>query len=453
MAAQNGDCSSAISLAELAVLLPHYKFLGMLGEGGMGVVYLARQITLNRPVAIKVLPPEWGVNEDFALHFEFEAHAMGRLNHNGIVAVHDFGITAAGHVYLVMEYVEGKTLHRLIRERVLTQERVQELALQLCDAVAHAHDNDILHRDIKPGNILVDQSGRAKVMDFGLARSAAATVEVVSLGTPGYTAPELRQVGAVVDHRVDIYALGVVIHEMLTGSRLDSPRVPMSAFGVFDPAWEPIIDKATADDPSDRYSTIRELRDAIALVGWHQPDATTAASTEIASSETATLPKPRSTLLQWLPVVGSVLAVVGAFLWWQGDRGRATEINGSRGIADIQREANRDGATLQRSILPARPPLTAFKVPETVPAGATFEVELEAKDPEGAELSYEYQASTSTQDVLQYYVNTPVAIEVKSEGAKAFIKAPLEPGIYRLYGFARDQTEHSASRSRTIKVE
>ncbi len=99
------------------------------------------------------------------------------------------------------------------------------------------------------------------------------------------------------------------------------------------------------------------------------------------------------------------------------------------------------------------PRITAFKVPATVLAGASFEVELEAKDPEGATLSYEYQASTSTQDVLQYYVNTPVSIEVKSEGAKAAIIAPLVPGIYRLYGFARDQTGHSASRSRTIKVE
>lgn len=99
------------------------------------------------------------------------------------------------------------------------------------------------------------------------------------------------------------------------------------------------------------------------------------------------------------------------------------------------------------------PRITSFKAPATVAPGATFEVELEAKDPEGAELSYEYQASTSTQDVLQYYVNTPVAIEVKSEGAKASIVAPSEPGLYRLYGFARDQTRHSASRSRTIKVE
>ena len=255
------------SLEELGALLPSYEMVDFLAQGGMGAVYLAKQISLDRLVAIKVLPPSWGEEKGYAQRFQTEARAMAKLRHNHIVGVYDFGITSAGHFYLVMEYVEGQTLHDMIRLRRLTPASTQAIALQLCEAIQSAHEHGILHRDLKPGNAMVDRHGQTKVMDFGLARRAEASVEEESLGTPEYTAPEIMEEGALIDHRADIYALGIVFQQMLTGHVPQRPREPLSTHGTFDPGWEPLIAKATATDPAHRFQSMRELREAVALVG------------------------------------------------------------------------------------------------------------------------------------------------------------------------------------------
>lgn len=243
-------------------MLPRYEICDFIAQGGMGAVYLARQASLERNVAVKVLPPLPQGEVDYAGHLTREARSMARLTHNNIAAVHDFGMTDGGWFYLVMEFVDGDTLHNIIRLNRLTVPKVKSIALQLCDALIFAHEHGILHRDIKPSNILVNQDGRVKVVDFGLSRLMTAQEEEVALGTPDYVAPEITE-GGRVDHRADVFALGIVIFEMLTG------RVPWRdgrktcALLPNGGAWNEVVQKATHENPEMRFRDVRELRAAI----------------------------------------------------------------------------------------------------------------------------------------------------------------------------------------------
>ena len=194
-----------------------------LGQGGMGVVYKARQRQLNRLVAVKILPPSVGEDPAFAERFTREAQALAQLNHPNIVQVYDFGQTDE-FFYFVMEYVDGVNLRALIRDGKLKPEEALKIVPQICEALQFAHDEGIVHRDIKPENILIDKKGRVKIADFGLAKLLGQAAEDISLtgtgqlmGTLGYMAPEQLQHAHAVDHRADIYSLGVVFYEMLTG--------------------------------------------------------------------------------------------------------------------------------------------------------------------------------------------------------------------------------------------
>lgn len=309
----------APSLEELATLLPQFQMIDLLAQGGMGAVYLAKQISLDRLVAIKVLPAEWGAEQGYAQRFQVEARSMAKLQHNHIVGVFDFGITSAGHLYLVMEYVAGQTLHDMIRLRRLPLMKVQGIVLQLCDGVEYAHKHGVLHRDLKPGNVLMSSDGQVKIADFGLARHAGAEVETESLGTPDYAAPELLQEGAMVDHRADIFALGIVIQEMLAGQVPRRPREPLSEHGQFDPAWETIIEKATRDIPAARYKTVRELSDAVAEVGKRRPQAARAPAPVRRPTSSAPVEREGSGF-PWMAVM-AVLFIIGvAGFWWMRNR-------------------------------------------------------------------------------------------------------------------------------------
>ncbi|OYW74182.1 MAG: hypothetical protein B7Z37_18990, partial [Verrucomicrobia bacterium 12-59-8] len=235
----------------MAALLPQYAFEKLAAFGGMGAVYKARQVSLDRLVAIKILPPEFGQQEDFADRFKSEARAMAKLNHTHIVGVYDFGITKEGHLYLVMEWVEGQTLHTLIQNGSIPVRKAANLAMQLCDALAFAHHNKILHRDIKPGNIMISEDDQVKVADFGLARPITGEAEENPFGTPDYAAPEILGKGAV-DQRADIFAAGVVLYEMLTGRVPQRPRRSVQDFAPLSPRWDELIDKATHADPAQR---------------------------------------------------------------------------------------------------------------------------------------------------------------------------------------------------------
>jgi len=211
--------------------LSHYRIDDKLGEGGMGVVYLAQDTRLNRSVALKVLPEEMAADPDRLSRFEREARAVAGLNHPNIVTIHSVE-EAEGIHFITMELVEGKTLAEALLEGSLSLERLVEMGVRLADALAAAHDRGIIHRDLKPANVMVGEGGRLKVLDFGLAKlrglsqqedetelpTATLTQEGLVMGTVPYMSPEQLQ-GKSVDHRSDIFSLGIMLYEMATGQR------------------------------------------------------------------------------------------------------------------------------------------------------------------------------------------------------------------------------------------
>ena len=203
---------------EIARQFPALEILEPLGRGGMGVVYKARQKSLDRIVALKILAPGEGDRAAFADRFGREARTMARLDHPNIVRVFDFGDTD-GLCYLVMEYVEGVNLREAMNREALAPREALAIVPQVCDALQYAHDRGVVHRDVKPENILLSPDGRVKIADFGLAkllgkggedRTLTGTDQV--MGTLHYMAPEQIRTPTVVDHRADVYSLGVVFY-------------------------------------------------------------------------------------------------------------------------------------------------------------------------------------------------------------------------------------------------
>jgi serine/threonine protein kinase len=210
------------SVEEVARLFPQLEIVGFLGKGGMGAVYQARQPALDRLVALKILPPQAGGGTGFAERFNREARALARLNHPNIVGVYEFG-QVNGLPFFIMEFVDGLNLRQLEHAGKLSPREALQIVPQICEALQFAHDEGIVHRDIKPENILVDKKGRVKIADFGIAkilgpeRDVTITETKGAIGTPHYMAPEQLENPASVDHRADIFSLGVVFYEMLTG--------------------------------------------------------------------------------------------------------------------------------------------------------------------------------------------------------------------------------------------
>ncbi len=247
-----------------------YEILSEISRGGMGIVYKAYQRELDRHVAIKVVNPELAEFSEFVDRFFREAKTLAKLNHPNIVQVHDADRDGA-HVYLVMELVDGRSLRAHMKQGRLVPAQALRLVAQVCDALETAHALGIVHRDIKPENILVTSKGDAKVADFGLAVLFTASAETpritqsnAVLGTYDYMAPEQRQGAANVDHRADLYSLGVVLYELLTG-RLPVGRfeAPSALAGTSIPLDKAIF-KALEADPAKRWSRAKEIRDAVA---------------------------------------------------------------------------------------------------------------------------------------------------------------------------------------------
>lgn len=253
------------SAEELDGLLEQFDVLELLGRGGMGAVYKARQRSLDRPVAVKVLPLGRGRDPGFAERFAREAKALASLNHPGIVTIHDFG-EAGDFCYFVMEFVEGRDLHRVLESGPMLAADVFRTILPICEAVQHAHDRGIVHRDIKPANIILDKSDTPKMADFGLAKildpesaDVPLTMSDRAMGTPVYMAPEQRDKSAAVDHRADVYSLGVVIYEMLTGALPVGNFRPLSSIEGLDRAIDAVVLKAMDTDPRRRYQAVSEM--------------------------------------------------------------------------------------------------------------------------------------------------------------------------------------------------
>lgn len=251
----------------LAPLFPAYQIHSLIATGGMGAVYHAVQISLDREVAIKILPTEFSNDETFCLNFEAEAKAMAKLNHPNLIGVFDFG-EVSGMLFIVMEYVPGKSLHDAGFGAALDAKEVIRLIKKVALGLAHAHDNGILHRDIKPANILLDQQGQPKIGDFGLARPVDLKIQdgEVIYGTPGYTAPEVLVPPHHADQRADIFSLGVMLHELLTGKLPEADRRPPSAICHCDVRLDAVVRKATQPRPELRYQSAAHIADDLEII-------------------------------------------------------------------------------------------------------------------------------------------------------------------------------------------
>jgi serine/threonine protein kinase len=252
--------------ADLARYFPHLEILELLGQGGMGAVYKARQTKLDRLVAVKILPPEVARDPAFAERFMREARSLARLNHAHIVTVYDFG-EASGLFYFSMEFVDGKNVRQLLESGSLPQAQALQIVGQICEALRYAHDEGIVHRDIKPENILLDKKGRVKIADFGLAKLVGLTPAYLTLtgahevmGTLFYMAPEQTRRSHLVDHRADIYSLGVMLYEMLTGELPMGRFAPPSRKAPVDERLDAMVLRALAREPENRYQDVGELK-------------------------------------------------------------------------------------------------------------------------------------------------------------------------------------------------
>lgn len=282
-----------------------YQIVAPLGHGGMAAVYKAYQPAMDRYVALKILPKQLALDPEFVGRFEQEAKVIAKLQHPHILPVHDFG-EAEGYTYIVMPFVDSGTLADLMKRGPLPLERIIGVMKQVGDALDYAHSRGIVHRDVKPSNVLVDASGNCLLTDFGISKivesSAKFTATGNLIGTPAYMSPEQAK-GLVVDRRSDLYALGVILYEMATGQVPYSAETPLAVVikHINDPLPPPrmvqpnlpetverVILKSLAKDPTERYTSAAEMVAAL-QIGMESPTSQAAVST---SAETAPMPPP-----------------------------------------------------------------------------------------------------------------------------------------------------------------
>ena len=257
-------------------IVSHYKIISQVGQGGMGVLYLAEDLELNRKAVLKFLPPDMMNDPESNLRFKREAQSAGSLSHPNIVTIYDVGVHE-NKTFIAMEYVEGKTLREVITSDELTIEKITDISVQICEGLNEAHSKGITHRDIKPENILIDEKGKVKIVDFGLAKiknvSRGITKQDSTVGTLKYMSPEqIRNQN--VDHRSDIWSFGVILYEMITGkypfkgehdaslfySIINQAPEPLARYKAdINEGFQRIIDKSLDKDPETRYQHIDEL--------------------------------------------------------------------------------------------------------------------------------------------------------------------------------------------------
>ena len=267
-------------IEELAAKFPQLEILEFIGQGGMGAVYKARQKQLDRVVALKILPPQAG-GPAFAERFTREARALAKLNHPHIVTLYEFG-QSDGLFYFLMEFVDGVNLRQLLSNSRISPREALAIVPQICEALQFAHDSGIVHRDIKPENVLLDKKGLVKIADFGVAKmiaeslteaagkSTSATGELTeagsTLGTPQYMAPEQIKNSAEVDHRADIYSLGVVFYQMLTGELPSGKIEPPSRKVQIDVRLDEVVLRALEKKPELRFQQASDIKTVVETI-------------------------------------------------------------------------------------------------------------------------------------------------------------------------------------------
>lgn len=325
----------------------HYKILERLGSGGMGEVYVAQDTRLTRRIALKVLRAEFGSNSDRLQRFEREAKAVAALNHPNIVTL--FSVEQSDDIkFITMELIQGKTLSRLIRNQKLSLNRFLELAIPIVDAISMAHQQGIIHRDLKPDNIMVSEEGRVKILDFGLAKlkmptstsgelretesvlpTGSVTEEGVVLGTVAFMSPEQAE-GKEIDHRSDIFSIGVIFYEMLTGQLpfqggsaaslissilRDTPRPVTELNPSVPPQIAKIVRRCLEKAPARRYQTTLDIRNELEELSGELK------SGELLQSPTVPVRAPKKHVLVWSAVF-AVLLIAGLISFWAFQRNR-----------------------------------------------------------------------------------------------------------------------------------
>jgi serine/threonine-protein kinase len=327
--------------------IPGYQLLGQLGKGAMATVYKARQLSLNRIVAIKILPRKMNENQEFVERFYKEGQAAARLSHNNIVQAIDVASSPDGLHYFVMEYVEGKTLYDVMAPKPqgdgksFSEAEALDICIQMAEALAHAHQRGLIHRDVKPKNILLTPGGVAKLTDLGLARAtddkeAAESEAGKAYGTPYYISPEQIRGDVDIDFRADIYSLGATLYHLVTGrppfegdtpsavmhKHLKQPLVPADHVNIaLSSGIGEIIDVAMAKRREERYASTEEMLEDLRAVYNNQPptharrqvDLDSLARIEATGKTVDILPAPRgmSGSIWQNPTVMTLAAVSG----------------------------------------------------------------------------------------------------------------------------------------------
>lgn len=278
----------------LAGRIANHTVEALLGQGGMGAVYRARQTSLDRPVALKVIP---ATSAELSERFAREARVLARLRHPGIVAVHDSG-SAGDLLWMSMEFVDGANLRQVLATGALSPEEALRLVPQICAALQFAHDQGVVHRDLKPENVLVDADGAARIVDFGLAKIAdgdgSLTASGQVLGTFRYMAPEQFESSRRVDHRADIYSLGVLIYEMLTGGLPQGRFEPPSRRVAVDVRMDEVVLRALEREPERRWQRVAEVQGAVEGIASARRSAPATVPTVIASAPPPVAPTAKA---------------------------------------------------------------------------------------------------------------------------------------------------------------
>lgn len=272
----NQDHTQAFNVIRPGVEVNHFKIVSQIGVGGMGEVYLAEDSKLHRSIALKFLSARFMANEEFRERFFREARSAAALNHPNIITIFEIG-QFQGQIYIAMEYVEGVELKDLMTAGELTVENCYDIAIQICDGLSAAHEAGLVHRDIKPLNILVDKNKRVRILDFGLAKAEGdleLTQAGTAMGTVNYMSPEQAQ-GDEVDNRGDLFSFGILFYELITGGLpFKTGSMPATVYSIVHEPYKPldpsldgglkhIFDKALAKKPEERYQNILEMKNDI----------------------------------------------------------------------------------------------------------------------------------------------------------------------------------------------
>jgi serine/threonine-protein kinase len=419
--------------------LGNYKIVNELGRGGMAVVYRAYQSSLNRYVAIKVLPARLGFDQEFVERFQREALASAQLRHPNIVVIHDVG-HEQGIYFIVMELLEGRTLKQIVEEEgALPVERATRVVEQVAAALDYAHQRGFVHRDVKPANIFVSKEGHTTLTDFGIAKAASEAQQLTRtgmlMGTPEYMSPEQAE-GDNVDYRTDLYALGVVLYQMLVGqvpfrgttphailhAVIYEPPIPLRRLRPdLSPGIESMVLKAIDKRPERRYQSGAELAEALKtapmspaqrLVVPAQPGPAPAG--RATPQETSTSKRPIVWILGGIAVILCALMAVLAFMILGGDGSKETPTP-TTAVAAITQTAVPDGTVV--SLTETAAALLASATPETVsPEPITDTPEAPTDTPEPPTDTPEPPTNTPTATATRTPTATPTPCAFAPQG-------------------------------------